>query len=166
MFQCLNLLRKQRYTNTDAYLLNGNLHDTEGYLIGRPEKVKFKATRGPNKTSIAEEPMYNQNVKSCKKNCMVNYKKDLQNLKECRRKVQEAELPKDHADIAHIYCNIGLVYRKQDCYNEVLEFYQKAKIIQEKSLPNHPDLARTYFQIGCVYKEQGDIDEAMAYHEM
>ena len=49
-------------------------------------------------------------------------------------------------------------------YNTALQYYDKARKIQERVLgENHPDLATTYNNIGNTCKNKGDYDAALQY---
>ena len=51
-------------------------------------------------------------------------------------------------------------------YNSTLEYYDKARKIQERVLDdNHPDLAMTYNNIGKIYAEKGDYAIALEYYD-
>ena len=76
------------------------------------------------------------------------------------------EKPEENqANIAGVYNNIAVVYRKQGEYDKALEWYFKALVIKEKVLgKEHPSTAMTYYNIAIVYGDQGKYDRVLKFY--
>ncbi|CAF4481408.1 unnamed protein product, partial [Rotaria sp. Silwood2] len=81
----------------------------------------------------------------------------------CRMLLEQAS---DETARAAGYHNLGLFKSDQGKYNEAVQFYQKALVLEEKTLlPNHPDLAYSYNNIGNVYDKMGEYSKALSSYE-
>jgi tetratricopeptide (TPR) repeat protein len=67
---------------------------------------------------------------------------------------------------AAIYNNLGLVYEAKWQYDKAIEYYEKALVIQKKTVgEDHPDTVNSYNNLGGAYYEKGQYDKAIEYYE-
>ena len=70
---------------------------------------------------------------------------------------REAELGRDHPNVATILNELANRYLYQDEDAKAEAHYQRALAIQEAKLGNdHPDVARTFDNLALVYEAQGN----------
>lgn len=73
----------------------------------------------------------------------------------------EGELRPDHAEIAFILSDLGLLYCEQAQYTEAEPFFQSALTLCEQKLgPAHPDTAQSLNNLALLYSCQGRYTEA------
>lgn len=72
----------------------------------------------------------------------------------------------DEVQKAYLFHQLGWTKRKQGSYEKALEYYENAKTIREKVLPEyHVDLVSSNNHIGDVYKSMGDYLKALSHYE-
>ena len=68
-----------------------------------------------------------------------------------------------HADMAHVFNNIGAEYNNLKNKVEAIYYAQKAKVMQEKLFnDDHPDLIETYENLSASYSNSKALDEEIS----
>jgi tetratricopeptide (TPR) repeat protein len=75
--------------------------------------------------------------------------------------IKKLILPKNHPDIASIYCDIGKVFiEKRDCVGALEHFEQAHKIYVLCLPPQHPEMGRLLLLMGLAHVGNGDKSTA------
>ena len=95
---------------------------------------------------------------------IANYDKALEYLSKALT-TRKGTVGETHPDVATLYNNIGLIYKKQGDYTKAMKCYTTAMDILENTVDsNHPEIATTYNNIGSIYSSQGDYTKAINYY--
>lgn len=80
--------------------------------------------------------------------------------------IYQAILPADHPSVALAYGNLGVVYRKQQKYDQSIKYFEDALVIQKKRFGEvHPTIGFLYNNIGQTYLDKGDLILTKVYFE-
>jgi tetratricopeptide (TPR) repeat protein len=79
-------------------------------------------------------------------------------------KIYEDEYGPDHANVATVVNNIGLILKAQGDLAGALKYYRRALKIDEQVYgPDHAEVATLANNIGLILKEQGDLAGSLEY---
>ncbi|HMQ86287.1 MAG TPA: CHAT domain-containing protein [Flavilitoribacter sp.] len=76
-----------------------------------------------------------------------------------------AEKSENDLLLSRAYANLGIVFRPRGELQKSLEFYERARALEEKVYPaGDPETIITFYNIATVYKDLGNFDEALPYY--